>query len=410
MRKLPKMKILIDILHPAHVHIFHYFVKEMEKRGHEIILTARKKDVALQLLDKFGIKYRVISALGKKKIDLARELITRTAKLRKIVKEEKPDLLMGCMGPSISVVGKLTNTPALVFYNNESAKLVNSFVYKLATKYITSSSYEENAGKNHITHKSYHELAYLHPEYFTPDSSILEEVGLVGQKFFIVRFVSFASSHDFGVTGLTDKLRMCKLLEQYGRVVITSEKELPPEFDKYRISISPEKLHDLVGFAEMCVGESATLAAEAAVLGVPAVYIASSFRGYTNELEKDYGLVYNFKNQPEGEAKIKELLNTPNLKEEWRRRCDTMLSDKSPMTSWVVDYVEEYWKNMQNKAPTQDDFVDDLYEEVNETKDENPQQMEPEMQVEQQTQEQTTTTSGTSWGPSPTPSDELSEK
>jgi uncharacterized protein len=344
------MKILIDILHPAHVHVFHYFIKEMEKKGHTVLVTARKKDVALYLLDKFGIRYKIISELGKKKLDLARELVARTYKLAKIVRKHKPDVLMGCMGPSISIVGKLTRTPALVFYNNESAKMVNSFVYKMATKYITSSSYEENAGKNHLTHKSYHELAYLHPEYFTPDKSVLEEVGLVGRKFFVVRFVGLGSSHDFGVTGITDKLRICKLLEKHGRVVINSEKELPAEFDKYRISLPPEKLHDLLAFSDMLVGESATLAAEAALLGVPAVYIASSFRGYTNELEKDYQLVYNFKNQEEGEVKIKELLEMPNLQEEWRTRCDKMLADKVPMTTWLVEYVEDYLKNLNETS------------------------------------------------------------
>ncbi len=40
------MRILVDIGHPAHVHFFKNFIWEMEKRGHEFIVTARDKDVA----------------------------------------------------------------------------------------------------------------------------------------------------------------------------------------------------------------------------------------------------------------------------------------------------------------------------------------------------------------------------
>ena len=35
------MRVLIDILHPAHVHFFRNFHNEMEARGHELYITAR---------------------------------------------------------------------------------------------------------------------------------------------------------------------------------------------------------------------------------------------------------------------------------------------------------------------------------------------------------------------------------
>ena len=43
------------------------------------------------------------------------------------------------------------------------------------------------------------------------------------------------------------------------------------------------------------VGESATMASECAVLGVPAIYAAQTGRGYTNEQESRYGLVTNLR-------------------------------------------------------------------------------------------------------------------
>jgi len=47
------MRVIIDISHPAHVHFFKNFVWAMEKRGHEIIITAGDKEVTLKLLEHY---------------------------------------------------------------------------------------------------------------------------------------------------------------------------------------------------------------------------------------------------------------------------------------------------------------------------------------------------------------------
>jgi len=44
------MKILIDINHPAHVHLFKHFVWEMQKKGHEFLFTTRRKEFTIELL------------------------------------------------------------------------------------------------------------------------------------------------------------------------------------------------------------------------------------------------------------------------------------------------------------------------------------------------------------------------
>ena len=46
-----KMRILIDIGHPAHVHIFKNFAHEMEKRGHELLFTCRDKEFEIAPLE-----------------------------------------------------------------------------------------------------------------------------------------------------------------------------------------------------------------------------------------------------------------------------------------------------------------------------------------------------------------------
>ena len=58
------MDILITIQHPAHVHFFKHAIEELEDRGHGVHVRALDKDVALSLLDGYGIDYEVIGSRG----------------------------------------------------------------------------------------------------------------------------------------------------------------------------------------------------------------------------------------------------------------------------------------------------------------------------------------------------------
>ena len=57
------MRILIDIGHPAHVHLFKHFAWEMQKKGHTIFFTCREKEFEIYLLEKYGFAFK---SFGKK--------------------------------------------------------------------------------------------------------------------------------------------------------------------------------------------------------------------------------------------------------------------------------------------------------------------------------------------------------
>ena len=217
------MKILIDILHPAHVHFFRNFIAQMKQRNHELCVTARRKDVTLDLLREYGIDHIPISEIGKGKLSLGKELLSRNLKLINICRKFRPDIMLGVMGPSIATVGALLRIPRIVFYNNENATATNWFVYPLANAVVTSSSYAKKIKKNHLTYQSYHEYAYLHPKWFTPNEKTLVAHGIdPKEKFILVRFVSWQASHDVGEKGLHDKIALVRELEQFAKVYITS--------------------------------------------------------------------------------------------------------------------------------------------------------------------------------------------
>lgn len=342
------MKIIIDIGHPAHVHFFKNFIWAMRKKGHEILLTARKKDVTIDLLKTYGFDYIVSS---KKYIGpmMAYEILKRDIHLYNIAKEFKPEILMGINNLVAAHVSVLTGAKSIIFTDTEHAKITNAITFPFSDVICTPSCYRDKIGPKQIRYNGYHELAYLHPNYFTPNPAVLDELGLSeGDPFIIVRFVSWQASHDVGYNGLTldTKRKAVHEFEKYGRVFITSEKPLPEEFEKYRISVSPEKMHDLLYYATLLYGESATMASECAVLGTHAIFCDFAGRGYTDEEERDYNLVYNFKldesSQENSIEKAVELLQDPALKTKGREKQKRLLNDKIDVTAFMVWFIENY--------------------------------------------------------------------
>lgn len=145
---------------------------------------------------------------------------------------------------------------------------------------------------------------------------------------------------------MEQKLILVRLLEEYGRVIITTEKETPQELAKYRLSVSPEKIHSLLYYATAFLGDSQTMSSEAAVMGVPSLR-CNTFAGRLSSLEEEekrYGLTYAFIPAEFDRLieKTKELLAIPGLKEEWQARRRLMLAEKIDVTSFLVWLAEGY--------------------------------------------------------------------
>ncbi|MHB8811517.1 MAG: hypothetical protein ACYC9M_16140, partial [Desulfobulbaceae bacterium] len=131
-------------------------------------------------------------------------------------------------------------------------------------------------------------------------------------------------------------------LSRAGKVMISAEGELPPELQPFAYSGQPEKIHHLLGHLTLFIGESATMASECAVLGVPAIYVANTGRGYTDEQEAKYGLVTNVRqlDWTQIEPAMAGILAAPP--EQWRERHARLLHDKINVSSFVADLVLNY--------------------------------------------------------------------
>lgn len=343
------MKILIDIGHPAHVHYFRNLIKLMERKGHQFFVIAKDRNVTYNLLDSYNIPYvkrrnYPKSLLGK----LLQIPFTDLIVLYYAIKF-KPDILLGFSGTHIAHTGMLLNKPSIVIDDTEHASFAHASYKPFAKHIITPKCFKKDFGKKQIRFDGYMELCYLHPNYFTPDPNIKKELGIEGdEKYVILRFVSWSANHDLGHTGINIEMkrRAVKEFSKYAKVFISSENELPEDIDHYRIKLSPEKMHSALAGCSLLYGESATMASECAILGVPSIFLDNSGRGYTEEEEEKYNLVSNFTESLQDQRisiqKGIEILRLSDKNLPYKQYQQQLLDDKIDVTAFFMWFIENY--------------------------------------------------------------------
>src|SRR5690606_15927362 len=343
------MRIPIDINHPAHVHYFRNFSRIMEANGHEILFVSRDKEITHSLLELYGFPY-IKRGKGKTgKWGKIFYLIYANLKLYRIARKFKPDLFLNFLHPYPSQIAKLLGKTSLVFSDTEHASLHHKLTVPFASTIYTPSCYRIDLGAKQKRFNSYMELAYLHPNHFTPNPNILDLLGIgENERFVLVRFVSWEAAHDFGHTGMSldNKRRAVNAMAKHAKVFVTSEAPLPPDLERYRIRIPFDKMHDALFYSSLLFGESATMASEAAVLGTYAIFMDNDGRGYTDDEEKRFGLVFNYSESEQDQLKAiekaVELLSNPNSKNESRQKRDVLLTQCIDTTEYMVNEVLKY--------------------------------------------------------------------
>ena len=344
------MRLLFDLGHPAHVHLFRNIIKQVRKTGGDVCVTSRHKDVAVDLCRAYNIPQIVLSkARTNSFFSSIWEMAYLTLRLWNLSYRFRPDALLGTSA-SIGVIGRLIGRPSFFFGEDDSdvIPLFARMVYPTCSYIVTPNCLRhENYGIKHVTYPGYHELAYLHPDHFIPDPGVPRSIGLsIDEPYFILRFVALKAHHDVNAGGLPIGTlpELIQILSAHGKVLITSEKPLPPHLEKYRLSLPPEKFHDVLAYASICIGDSQTVAAEAAVLGVPNIR-CNTFVGrisYLSELESAYGLTSGF--LPHQKQEMFQLLgkwlkDLTQARAEMQLRRWKMLDETIDLANWQWEMI-----------------------------------------------------------------------
>ncbi len=361
------MRILIDIGHPAHVHVFKFLARELMNRGHEFHFTVRESENSGYLLEKFGYNF---TSLGKKKKGSIKKLfgtIRFTLRICMVSRKFHPDMYLSHGSMYAGYAAFLFRKPHLALEDSGNLEQLRLSV-PVSDVIISPFILPVDFGHKHIRYDGYHEIMYLHPKYFTPDKDIFTYLKInSNEPYAILRFVSWSATHDRGQAGLSidEKRKVINYLSQKLKVFISNENDLDSEFESFKIDIPPEKMHDALSFASIYIGEGATMASEAGILGTPSFYVSTIPRCY-NEDQERYGTVFNFKSFDGLIEKIDKILGTPDIKAEWIKKRNIILNEKIDVTAFLIWFVEnwpESFRIMKENPRYQETFKFNLHKQ-----------------------------------------------
>lgn len=332
--------------HPTDVNVFRNVIKKLEKEGHSTKVTARDKENTVELLKTYGLNYEV-SPHYKGMLNKALGLPRADYFVYKVAKKFLPDVFISAGTPYAAQVSKMLGKPHIAFPNTEHAKLAIYLSKPFTDLICTPTFFKRDFGKKQKRFNSFNELTYLHPKYFTPDESIVEKLGLQKDHYVLIRFSALDSHHDLSAKGFDFKseeevLAFIEKIEEFQRVVITSELKMGSKFEKYKLKVPSDKWHDFLYYATMYIGEGAKTASEGAILGVPAIYVSNTRRGYLDELEEKYDMAYTIPDKEQALNKAISLLKKENLKEIWRSKREKLLEDKIDTVEFIANISKKY--------------------------------------------------------------------
>ncbi len=351
---------LFHLGHPAHFHLFKNVIQHFRTQGDRVSVLIKKKDILEELMQRSGIPYINILPEGRKdtKLGMIAGMLKRDWRLLLYCLRNRPDFLIGT-SVEIGHVGTLLGIPS-INVNEDDAEVVplySRLSYPWCSHILSPSSCDNGKWESKsIKYQGYHELAYLHPAHFTPDEAVVRQYIPDSKPYFLIRFAKLTAHHDKGIQGIDNELasQIVERLKLQGQVYITSERALNPAFEPHRLAIDPLDIHHVMAFAEMYIGDSQTMAAEAGVLGVPFIRFNDFVGriGYLAELEGQYELGYGIRTKDRDKLldRVNDLLSQKDLKAIFAQRRQIMLAEKRDVATFLIEFLENYPASVQQTS------------------------------------------------------------
>lgn len=256
-----------------HVLFFRPIIKELEKNGHEVIITAREHAQTKQLLDLFKMKYVLIGKhAGKSIFKKLLNAMSRVFQLSKYVSKENPDVCLSHQSPYIIYAAFLNGKDSIYLFDNDQAKLQNYLTFPIATKvmYPESLSYKKN---KFIMYPGLKESVYLSS--WPDNENGLEKIKKIKKKKILIRTEISSSAYHTGES-LVNVVK--KLATKYQIILSTRNDDQKKEYNKIKGLIILDKPVDgptLIKNVDIVMGGGGTMNREAAVLGKPVISLYS---------------------------------------------------------------------------------------------------------------------------------------
>lgn len=348
---MKNQNIIVGLGHPAHYHLFRNMSNILREKGHHVHYVITPKEMLEELLINNGETYSILAPREKKEglMGKMKKILNSTKALTRIAREQKADLMIGCI-PQIAFSGKRLGIPSILMTEDlfKVMWMLGTFTFPFVSTILTPEANSTGPFKRkRVSYAGYQKLAYMHPEYFTPDRSKVKFAEDV--PYFMLRTASLSAYHDMSAkAGLNDELvrKLVSILEQKGNVYISSERPLPAGLDKYQFTGEKKDMHHYLAFTDLFIGDSSSMATESALIGTPNIRF-SDYVGLPDvcaEIENKYQLSIGLR-PADSEKLLQEtarIAGDPYCRAEFQQRKQKMLAEKINVTDFMVWFVEDY--------------------------------------------------------------------
>ena len=338
------MKYIFELNHPKHYYQFKFIMSMLQVKGHIIKVLARDKDVLLNVLKEENVPYEVF---GVHKNSILGKVFSSTSIYRhykKIAERFNPDVIVSKASVYGTLVAKRLGCKSFIFPDSEVVALTNKVVAPIATCIVTPEPFALNFGAKHKRIKGLFEDCYLSPEVLTIDRYYPEKNGLK-HPYAILRFVGWAANHDINNGGFTqeEKILLVNSISKYMDVYISSEKALPSELSIFKLNTPTAQIHQVLANADLYIGDSQTMATEAALLGTPAIrsnsFVGDNDMSNFKMLENKYGLLLNIKDFADVLATAADFAQS-SKKEEWEKKRKEYFISVGNTNEYIASLLE----------------------------------------------------------------------
>jgi uncharacterized protein len=268
------MRVWVDLTNSPHVLVMRPVIRALERRGADVLVTARDFAQTLQLCERHGIACEAIGHhRGGRLAAKGLGLLSRSAALARWARGRRIDIALGHGSNDVTVAAALLRIPSSTAFDYEWAKVQHTINCRLARAVVVPDVIPpERLRPYGATDAKLRRYPGLKEEYyladFEPDPTVLAELGLDrARPIAVVRTPPAVSLYHrfenplFGA--VLDRLRG----EQ--TVVLPRTPEQRAELGGF---IVPERAIDaqsLVAYADMVISAGGTMNREAVALGTP---------------------------------------------------------------------------------------------------------------------------------------------
>ncbi|ELY54896.1 DUF354 domain-containing protein [Natronococcus jeotgali] len=340
------MRILVFANTPAHVHLYRHAVARLERAGHDVLVLTREYACTTDLLEFFGMPYRVYGDHGTdaySRLQFARELGGQFGTIVREAVRFRPDVVFG-RGPYAALAGTVTRAPTVLVLDDEPGDFNHVVSRPFADCILSPAVTRRDLGPDHYTFEGFKECAYLHPDVFEPDGRIREylDVG-PDEPYVLLRFNALDALHDADLEGFSREQRrdLIERLSEDATVFVSDEgggmelRDTPAR----PYGLHPALIHDAMAEASLLVADTGTMATEAALLGTPAFrYRGTDDHEYGEfeELERA-GLAEQFDAYEALRDRSLEVLADGEAAVRWQRRRRAYVGELVNLTELLVD-------------------------------------------------------------------------